>query len=230
MKYFQSVLAFGDSHIAGCELSDQYNLEDYTSGRISIEEADAPGKKLAFPQIIADELNVPCYNYAMTGGSNDRSLRLLTRVIQNHPNSLVLFGYTCTDRKEFYYPDPGNFLGRDKDNFIQVGSQWRGKIKDGMDHPINEQYLKIARPYNNLKELMFIIDSICTNNALDFLHIPLFPETLPSMKNLFDFEGDKNYLDWCKENNFKQLPFFHYEQSAHKALSKLILDHLSLGI
>lgn len=223
MKHFQSVLAFGDSHVAGCELSSKYSLEDYTSGKITIEEADAPGKELSFPKIIADSLHIPCYNYAMSGGSNARSLRMLIKAVQQHPNSLVLFGYTCTDRAEFYFPDKGNFLGRDSDNFIQAGVQWNG-IK--MDHPVNDCYLEILRPYNNLKDLMFIVDNICTMWATDFLHLPLFPEGVPVTDNVFDFEGNDNYLDWCKFREFKQLPFYHYGQEAHNELAKLILEQL----
>jgi hypothetical protein len=227
MKYFQSVLAFGDSHVAGCELSDQYTFEDYTSGKITLEEADDSGKKLAFPQLVADKLKVPCYNYAMTGGSNARSIRLLTQALQAHTNSLVLFGYTCTDRTEFYYPDAGNYIGRDKDNYIQVGMQWRGKVAGKMIHPINELYVdKMLRPKNNLAELMFIVDNLCTGWATDFLHIPLFSENIPRVENRFNFEGHENYVDWCIANEFKQLPFYHYGQEAHNKLAHLILEQI----
>lgn len=228
MKYFQSVLAFGDSHVAGCELSNEISIEDYTSGKVTLEEADAPGKKLAFPQIIADALSIPCYNYAMSGGSNDRSLRMLIKAVQEHPNSLVLFGYTCTDRTEFYYPDEGNFLGRDNDNFIQVGLQWEGKIKTaGMNHPVNDLFIRhILRPYNNLSDLMFIVDNICTMYAKDFLHLPLVTETFTTTDNVFNFEGYGSYVKWCIEKKFKQLPYLHYDQTAHNELAKLILKEL----
>jgi hypothetical protein len=225
MKYFQSVLAFGDSHVAGCELAGQDGLDEYVCGKLTIEELDAAGKQLAFPQLVANALNVPCYNYAMSGGSNTRSLRLLIQAVQEHPNSLVLFGYTCTDRTEFYYPDIGNFLGRDKDNFIQVGLQWEGPIKSkGMEHPINDLFIKdMLRPHNNLKELMFVVDSICTMWASDFLHLPLFPEELPVTDKLFTFDGNYNYLDWCTAMEFKALQYYHYDQQAHNELAKLIL-------
>jgi len=228
MKYFQSVLAFGDSHVAGCELAGQGGLDDYTQGKLTIEELDAPGKVLAFPQIVANQLKVPCYNYAMTGGSNARSLRLLTKAVQEHPNSLVLFGYTCTDRSEFYYPDAGNFLGRDADNFIQVGLQWEGPIKrKGMEHPINDVFIKnILRPYNNMNELMFHVDNTCTMYATDFLHIPLVTEEFSTTDNVLDFEGHASYAKWCIERKFKQLPYRHYDQEAHTALAELILKEL----
>jgi hypothetical protein len=232
MKRINSVLAFGDSHVAGCELSSQNTLDEYLNGKITIEQADAPGKELAFPNIVAKELNVPCYNYAMTGGSNDRSLRLLLNAVLEHENSLVLFGYTCTDRTEFYYPDDGLFLGRDNTDYIQVGMQWEGAIKQEagkskIKHPINTLFVEnILRPKNNIAQMMFLVDSICTLYAKDYRHLPLFPETVLEVENVFGFQGYDDYLTWCKVNGFKQLPFLHYEQEAHERLAELILKDL----
>jgi len=220
MKHFESVLAFGDSHVAGCELNNQYDLNDYLSGNITIEEADATGKELAFPKIVANYLGVPCYNYAMSGGSNARSLRLLTTAVQTHPNSLVLFGYTSTDRAEIYYPEKS--LGKDSDNFLQLGVQWEGVFKNYL----NDFYIKHLHSYNNLSQLMFCIDNICTGYAKDYLHLPLFPEQVPEVDNVFKFEGHSNYLNWCKYKGFKQLPHYHYGQEAHNALAELIIKEI----
>ena len=224
MKKFKSVLAFGDSHVAGCELSDKLSLEDCLKNNILIEEADEPGKALAFPKIVADALGVPCYNYAMTGGSNARSLRLLAKAIQEHPNSLVLFGYTCTDRAEFYYPDRGTFLGRDKDNFMQVGVQWDIV---GIKHPINDFFVNhIVRFYNDLEQVMFYSSCACEKYDSQIIHLPLFLENVPNIENLFDYEGHKNYITWCDARGFKKLPYYHYDIEAHRALAQLILKSL----
>jgi hypothetical protein len=188
MKVFDSVLSFGDSHIAGCELSSKYTVQELSQGKVTLEDIDQCGKELSFPKIIADELGIPSFNYSMSGGSNARSIRKLIEVIQNHPNSLVLFGYTAIDRYEFYFPDPDFILGRDADNFVQVGGQWS---HTGRHQIINKCYLKILRSYNNLRELMFIVDNICTNYASDFIHLPLFPDNLPNIKKLYDFKGIK---------------------------------------
>jgi hypothetical protein len=220
MISFESVLAFGDSHVAGCELANRYDLADYTSGSISIEQADASGKELAFPKIISDKLGIPCYNYAMSGGSNARSLRLLIQAVQQHPNSLVLFGYTSTDRSEIYYP--ASSLGKDSDNFLQLGVQWDGIF----DSQINDFYIKNLHSYNNLGDLMFCVDSICTKYAIQHIHIPLFPEKIPVISRTLSFDGYNNYLDWCKAKEFKQMPFYHYGKDAHDALSELILKEL----
>lgn len=230
MKDYTAILAFGDSHVAGCELSDLSELYKYLKGSISLEDADAPGKLLAFPQRIANQLNIPCYNYSMSGGSNDRSLRLLITAIQEHPNSLVLFGYTSTDRTEFYYPREGYFLGRDNTNFIQVGMQWYGGISKlikntKIQNPVNDIFVNnLLYPYNNLKELMFIVNAICGDNII---HLPLFPEQIPAIDNVFDFEGYGNYSDWCKAKEFKQLPLLHYGQEAHDKLAELIIQELT---
>lgn len=225
MRQFNSILAFGDSHVAGCELANELSIEDCLKNNISIEEADEPGKQLAFPKIIADRLGIPCYNYAMTGGSNNRSLRLMSKAVQEHPNSLILFGYTCTDRSEFYYPDPGNFLGRDKDNFIQVGVQWDIV---GIKHPINEMFVKhIVRFYNNLEEIIFFANCASKVYDCEIIHLPLFLEHVPKAENIFDYEGYENYITWCQARGFKQLPYYHYEKAAHEELAKLIIEKIN---
>ena len=230
MKQYNAILAFGDSHVAGCELSDLSELIKYLKGDISLEEADTPGKLLAFPQQVATYLNLPCYNYSMSGGSNTRSLRLLVKAIKEHPNSLILFGYTSTDRAEFYYPKPGLFLGRDDDNFIQVGMQWYGAINNliknaKMQHPVNDIFVEnLLYSRNNLNEIMFIVNAICNSKVI---HLPLFPEQIPAIDNLFDFEGHTNYTDWCKAKGFKQLPMLHYGLEAHTALAELIIKDLT---
>jgi hypothetical protein len=232
MKKFNTVLAFGDSHVAGCELSNEYSLEQYLNGDINLEQADSSGKKHAFPQIVADHLNVPCYNYSMTGGSNARSIRKLINAVQEYPNSLVLFGYTCVDRKEFYYPLPGHYLGKDQDSFIQVGMQWQGLIekdtvKGKRTHPLNELFVNhFLFEYNDLDQTMFLVDSICNKHAQNFLHIPLFPEKFTFKNNVLDFEGETNYLSWCSKNKFNQLPYLHYDKQAHELLAKLILKYI----
>jgi hypothetical protein len=232
VKKFSNILAFGDSHVAGCELTDIAGLNAYLEGRISLEEADWPGKQLAFPQIVAEHLDIPCHNFAMTGGSNDRSIRRLCTAAKEFPNSLVLFCYTCTDRTEFYYPDEGTYLGRDNFKFMQVGMQWTGGIehfikRSPMTHPINKTFVKeILRPYNNLEQMMFLAETICMRYNCEIMHIPLFPEDLPEGVKCLDFDGYGNYLSWAEAKKFKKLPHLHYDLIAHKAFADLIIKEL----
>lgn len=227
MNNIKKVLAFGDSHVAGCELASTHTLNDYLQGKITLEEADAEGKKLAFPQILANKLNVPCENYALTGGSNDRSLRKLIDTIEE--NCLVIFGYTSPDRTEFYYPDEGLFLGRDSDNFIQAGVQWTGMIdKDSksspMIHPFNDMYIEhILRQYDNIKYVYNCVNSLCSAYKARVMHLSMTSVTYSYMTKL---DGFNSYLSWCKVNNFKQQPYLHYDQNAHNELAGLLWKHL----
>ena len=223
MINFESVLAFGDSNVAGCELAgglEKFRTRAYKTGNVSIEEVDAPGKLLAFPQIVADRFNIPCYNYAMTGSSNDRNLRLLTEAVQEHPNSLVLFGYTWTDRTEFYYPNGG--IGCDKDNFFQAGPE-------NFDTHMNRKYLEILHPYDNLKIMMFLVDSVCRLHAKYFLHLPLFNHKnlseIPEVSNLVDFKPSNNYEIWAIEQNFSRHEI-HFGVDAHEAIAEKIIQKI----
>lgn len=227
MKIINKILAFGDSHVAGCELSSVHSLEDYLQGKISLEDADNEGKKFSFPQILANQLNVPCENYALTGSSNDRSLRKLVEKIES--NCLVIFGYTSPDRTEFYYPDDGLFLGRDNDNFIQAGVQWTGMIQNAtrqssMSHPFNELFVKkILRSHNNIQQIYTCVNSICTAYNARVAHLSMTDITYQYMTKL---DGFNNYLDWCKINGFKQLPYLHYDHTAHIALADLLWKNI----
>ena len=233
--HYRSIIAFGDSHVAGCELADIALVNKYLSGLSTLEESDSNTKQFAFPQLVANKLNIPCYNYAISGGSNERSLRKLIKAVQDHPDSLVLFGYTSTDRKEFYYPDNGLFLGRDSDNFIQVGPQWeqtsenqtfkifQSKSNSKIQHPINKQFVeKFLRHYNNIDDIMFCVNSICILHSKNVLHIPLYDSVFSNKENVLDFEKKHNYLQWCEFKNFKRMQLGHYGHDAHKDLAELI--------
>ena len=224
MAKFNSILAFGDSTPSGCELAhglEKYRSRDYMTGKVSIEELDAPGKLLAFPQIVADHFGVPCHNYAMSGGSNTRSLRLITQAVQEHPDSVVLFGYGPTNRTEFYRPEGG--LGCDKDKFFQTGP-------NNYDLHVNREFLEIVKPHNNLKEIMFCVDAICKLYTKDYLHITLFtednPDEVPDFGNSIDWENPRRNAEiWAKSKNYSKL-VFHYGLDFHQALAKRIIDSL----
>lgn len=228
MQKFRKVLAFGDSHVAGCELSDVHSLDEYLQGLITLEEADASGKQFAFPQLLADSLGIDCDNYAMTGSSNERSMRKLAEHVE--PECLIIFGYTSPDRREFYYPDNGLYLGRDQDNFIQAGIQWTGSIQQHtaqtrMLHPFNDYFVKdILRSYDNTKTVFKYVDSLCSVNRCHVIHLQMWNTEFD--KKMFDFEGERNYISWCNAKGFKQLPFLHYGHDAHKALAHLIEEKI----
>jgi len=234
-KKYDCILSFGCSHVAGCELFLEAPLADYLQGKITLEQLDSYGKTLAFPKILSDRLGIPCYNFALSGGSNARSIRLLINSLGQYSNPLILFGYTCVDRFEFYYPDKGVFLGRDDDNFIQVGMQYDlgqgvqwilpGQWK--MTHPINDIFIRdFLRPRDSLFEVAAVVHSICKAHDLDVLHLPLFPfEKYPSY--FFNFEEKKNYADWCNSNGFTRTRLEHWNIDAHRALAELLFKEIS---
>lgn len=222
MSKIKSVLAFGDSTPAGCELAgplEQFRTRAYLTGKKTIEELDAPGKLLTFPQKVADYLKVPCYNYAMSGGSNDRSLRLLVEAVQEHPDSLVLFCWGRTDLTELYYPAGG--IGCDKDKFFQAGV-------DNFDTEFNDKWVEIYHYRNNLDQLAFCVDAICRIHASDFLQIPLYlKRTEPEYvsPNRLMFENHSNAEAWAIEKNCTKLEI-HYGEDFHVALADLIIQTL----
>lgn len=185
MKKFQQVLAFGGSHTAGFKLFS-HNWTDVNNGVVSLTEVDHEGKRLAYPQHLADKLGIPCINYAMTGGSNDRFFRQLPEALIDHPNSLVLVGWTGVDRSEFFYPDTGKYISRDSDNYLQVGIAWLeetswwvrlGQWMDKTYHPLNNIFIKkffrSAEKFNNYKifNSMLYVDLLCKKYSSDYRHI-----------------------------------------------------------
>jgi len=228
MIQYDSVLAFGDSHVAGCELLGQELVNDYIKGNLSLEEMDSQTKPFAFPKLVADSLNIPCYNYALSGGSNDRSLRLLPKALADHPNSLVLFLYTEPHRTEVYYPDSGNFYARDNTDYIQLGIQWSGdQFNNNLKkHPINKYFIENMLRVNTdgVENILFYVDQACKNLSANYLHIFGFSNIFNTVPNtdaskiLFE-----DFNSWCLKQGYEQLPLNHYNQTAHRAFADLIL-------
>lgn len=223
MKKIKSVLAFGDSTAAGCELAGPLPIKTraYLTGQKTMEEIDAPGKLLTFPQKVADYLGVPCHNYAMSGGSNDRSIRLLTQAIQKHPDSLVLFSWGRPDLKDIYYPPGG--IGCDNDNYLQAGP-------DNFNTELNRKFVETYTYHNTLDQQMFCVDAICRVHAVDFLQIPLYlkrtnPEYVPAVPNRLYFGQHENAEDWAIEKNCSRLEI-HYGEDFHVILADLIIQTL----
>lgn len=225
---FDSIVAFGDSHVSGCEIIDGL-LGDGLGTWADIHHSDRLTKPLSFPNLIAKRLNIPCFNYSMLGASNQRTLRLMTSVIEKHPNSLVLFGYSSSLRTEFYIPGMKSLI-QDGD-FVQIIPQFVDKWYDEHVDLYRMYYKHFYNYRSSLAEFMFCVDSICKVHVNSWLHIPLFPEVKdcvisPSITNILKFDGADNYLDWCVQQGFQQKPFGHYGQEAHDALTELILKQI----
>ena len=164
MKKYDSILAFGDSFFAGFGLIDNWR-EKYKF--TSIIELDNYTKQNSFPNLLSKKLNIPCYNYSMSGSCNDRSLRKLYKVAAenkiNLKNSLILFWYTSTDRFEFYDNNKSSkirYLNQDEENFVQIQIDLANS-KISNTHPLTNTYLKyFSKNYQNTGQYMFFVDGI----------------------------------------------------------------------
>lgn len=242
MKKYTCILAFGDSLVAGSE-ADEKGKEHYFfvgNNKMTIKQMDDLSKPYAFPQIVANKLDIPCHNFAMSGGSNERSLRLLIKNVSDYKDCLILFGYTSHIRKEYYYPLPNNTLIKDESNFAQVGSivnlwygQEQGKYLRSQNH-LNEVYIKhFLHEYDNLAEIAMCVESICNYHSLDVVHLPLMKfksiyslsKKLPRM-NLYDFDGKKSFEIWYHLKKYKIHEYGHPEHKAHIDLADKLVKYI----
>ena len=244
MKY-DYLLAFGDSTTAGCEL-----IPDSTDW----EEA----KKLSFPNQLANKLNIPCINFAMPGGSNDRSLRLLPEALLKYPNSLVLFTYTMFDRTEFFTADDS--IPQDDTGYTGVGITWKSVKSNNKHQNLNNLYLKYfynnTNDYNRYKSynMLLMVQLLCKQYAKHFLEIFLYDQLLltPDYQALVYEQIDKSHIfsfdyarvdsdwqtnneahgslqQWAKRSNYDFCPGGHIGQQAHDTFAIELYNHLCMA-
>ena len=240
---YDSVIAFGDSTTAGCEL---------ILGSVDWNET----KKLSFPNLLANKLRVPCFNYAWPGGSNDRSLRLLPEKLLDHPNSLVLMTYTNFDRTEFFIPTEESLATNpdDGDQYRPFGIDWL-HVKTAKKHyNLNTLYLKNfyepRKGFNNYKEynMLLTVQLLCEKFAKNYLQIFLYPELINPPNHqckifnaidkscIYKFDtandfpwqennvGFGNLEQWAKFHKHKFCPGSHIGQDSHNAFADKLYD------
>lgn len=244
---FESIIAFGDSTTAGCEL-----ILD------SVDWKET--KKLSFPNLLADKYGIPCFNYAWPGGSNDRSIRLLPEKLIQHPNSLVLFCYTSFDRSEFFLPKFKHKWNNPdyNDQYAPLGSNWL-MVNTDIDHyELNSLYLKkfynSRIGFNNYKEYNYLltVQLFCEKYAKSFIQIFLYPNLIhppdfqPEVfdaidKNqIFTFDtahdfswqsnnqGFGNLQDWAKWHEYEFCPGGHIGKDAHIKFAHTLYNYINL--
>ena len=204
MRY-NYVLAFGDSTTAGCEL-----IKDS-------EDWDAT-KLLSFPNQLANKLDIPCINYAWPGGSNDRSLRLLSEALLTYPNSLVLFTYTDFDRTEFFTLDK-SLPQVKKEGYAGLGINWNSVPTVSKHQELNKLYFKYffedSSSYNRYKSYntLLMVELLCKKYSSNFLQIFLYNKLfLPpdyqkevynaiDKKHIYQFDFSNDNISWKDNNN-----------------------------
>ena len=236
----KSVLALGDSFVAGAELLGTTSTE---------------AKHLAFPALLGSALKVPVFNYGWSGGSNQRSIRLLPEKLLQHPNSLVLFFYTEHNRAEYFRPDLPSTLPTDETGYSPIGIPWSHHCIDARTRDLNKLYYKNfyhdTSCYNNYREynMLLTVQIFCERYASNYLHIFGFPGSLHQKvsgqqcvldqidcskilkfpSNTWSDEGWNygfgNLIEWVKDKKFP-VGSTHMLHEGHRALSELILAHL----
>ena len=238
---FDSIVAFGDSHVAGAELDGPQSTDV---------------KDQAFPAILGKRWNVPVYNYSWSGGSNDRSLRLLPEKLLQHPNSLVIFFYTDFSRNEYVTPDLDDTLATDDTGYSPLGVCWDHDCIAATTRNLSNSYYKNfyhdTLHYNNYREYNTIltVQLFCEKYARDHVQIFGFPRCLNAhtenqsiLLKEIDFDkilkfpgntwsdegwnmGHGHLLEWVKKEN---IPFgaFHMLHEGHKKLADLIERHIN---
>lgn len=237
---FDSILAFGDSFVAGAE------LDGPTSSSV---------KDQAFPAILGRMLDVPVYNFGWSGGSNQRSLRIMPEILLQHPNSLVLFFYTDHARSEYFRPDLPDHLPQDPTGYSPLGPAWDHDSIDMICRKLNRLYYANfyhdTSEYNNYREYnsLLNVQLICEQFAKDYVQIFGFPnsanEKIPAQQLVFEavdkskilkFPGDiwseegwnlgfGNLIEWVRQSGFP-VGYAHMLHEGHEALARLILQHL----
>lgn len=218
MRYSQ-VLAFGCSHVAGCELA--------AYRRQSWPDYDSECKPQSFSNLLADRMGLPCHNWAMSGGSNDRSLRILCRELALNPKpSLIVFGYTYTDRRECWWPDPGTWPARDSDLFLQLGSQWLDMPEANSE--ANRAYIQhIWRPRPCLDQLHQIVHGLAAQGGHTVIDLVCTDEPDLVCEWAWPIQGHSNYLSWLEHGGYERGTWGHALHSAHQDLAEILWQSIT---
>ena len=211
------LLAFGCSHVAGCELAA---LPPTWSA-----DYDDLCKPRAFAQMVADHFRIPCANWAMSGGSNLRTLRILARELQGRAPAVIVIGWTYTDRSECYWPDPGVWPARDQDLYLQLGSQW-------VDMPwahceANRAYIQhIWRPNPTLDYLHHCARALADQGGHRLIELIMTDE--PDLRTpwALSLEGSANYPQWLRDQGHELGSWGHGLDQAHRDLADLLIKEL----
>jgi hypothetical protein len=240
---FDSILAFGDSFVAGAE------LDGPTSSSV---------KDKAFPAILGRMLQIPVYNFGWSGGSNQRSVRILAETLLAYPNSLVLFFYTDHARNEYFRPDLPSHLPEDPTGYSPLGPGWDHSSIDMDCRKLNrlyyENFYHDTTEYNNYREynMLLQVQLICEKYSKDYVQIFGFPGSLNEKVNsqqsvlaavdrskILRFPGKLwsndgwnlgygNLIEWVKESGYPT-GYAHMLHEGHQALANLLLEHLKVN-
>jgi hypothetical protein len=225
---FDNILVFGDSHLAGMDLFG-HNEDNVT-------------RKLTWPALVGKHFNVPVKNFSLSGGSNDRSMRILPETLLQFSNSFVIYGLTTWDRSEVFdknimythvgYCNINHYKGKpqQKINDFYIDNIVENRIKEMkennyriLNHLIYAQtFLKTyAKDYIIFRGVPSSFELNKTKNQKIIL------ENIDKSKFLNFKSGThqfSNWIDWCKYNNFPLSENGHYTEKAHEEFAKIFIS------
>jgi hypothetical protein len=218
---YDSILVFGDSHLDGLEL----------------DVSPVARKEKTWPAIVGKRLGIAVHNFALRGGSNDRSLRMLPSKLLQFRNSLVIYGITHFNRQEIFQKGKG---------YVPVGVCWTQN--DLYEHrDVNDHFMSYMLPNtldemedNNLRVLNHLlqVQALCKCYAADHMLMPLFnleliegkqQQLLVAIENLYQFPNSTSWMNWCNRNDFPR-GSMHYLQPAHDAFAEIIYEEITKRI
>jgi hypothetical protein len=219
-----TVLAVGDSVSFGYELGD---LPGPVSGpgnyyRDPITGKDIPmnPSRLAFPQLLANQLATDCLNLSLIGGSNDRTFRITVDQVLQKRYDLVVCSWTNIDRFDFVY--------NNKDIALNVStSQWQTEQFPWFKSFIADHYSHIHMTYRFYAQLVslqallkqldqpYVFVNGCGSNSMTGFtaHCQHHASHIDTNK-YFMIETDLSTV--CQQQGFPVGPYNHFLEAGHQ--------------
>ena len=176
------ILAIGCSFTYGSELPDTELDTFYTKKKPS---------QLAYPALLAKQLNGTVTNLSLPGGSNGRIFRLVVDQLSKEHYDLVICGWTDHARADFRYD--GNDLP------ATATSSWAFK-----EFPWIEQYYKVHHDYEQswqtwlaqLITLQAYLKSRGQKYVFLSMNKPVFGDALTDYQHLIEQVDQSHYMGW----------------------------------
>ena len=207
----ERIVSFGCSLTFGDELSDIVR-----PGPFHDVDHSKPSN-LTYAGLIAKHCEKPYLSKAVSGGSNDQIVRLLTNHIRENPNDGVIIGWTSTIRTEYCGYDLGH------QTFL-VGGDYRQKV---IDNPEWEQFQKAhnsimgitpkSHILDSLVRQIFLVQGTLRQLGIPYLMINAFSDMKYRADHLaeLDFYEHRSFFDWSEKYAHKRGPYGHPLDEAH---------------
>lgn len=211
--------SFGCSFIFGSELADDGRDGPY-----------ATASQLTWPAHLARYLNQEYQCYAYPGAGNLQILeQVLIQAASGTSTDLFVIGWTWIDRFDYYTPEQKNkrtswstIMPIDDTQlahtyYKELHSEYRDKFS-------SLGYIRLAIDILTQKEIPYIMTFMDDLLFDQRWHITLAVTDLQAYiePQMTQFDG-KSFLDWSRENGYKETEMWHPLEEAHVAASEYII-------